>query len=118
MSSARKRSAIAKANQEADFQRQRAILAEHHAARMEAFALTVAAKADALQARIDDLMLEFCPDEMTEAQRANWARHQKPVSDDEQREVEAAVMGSNAEVSGAGTASAGLPGYTAGDKTE
>ena len=28
------------------------------------------------------------------------------------------IMRSNAEVSGAGTASAGLPGYTAGDNTE
>ena len=29
-----------------------------------------------------------------------------------------AMMGHNAKVSGAGTASAGLPGYTAGDNTE
>lgn len=76
MSSARKRSAIAKANAEANFQRQRAILAECHAARIEQFAKIVAAKADALQVRIDELMLEYCPDEMTEAQKENWARRQ------------------------------------------
>lgn len=68
MSSARKRSAIAKANQEADFQRQRAILAEHHANVMQGFADIVARKADALQARLDALMLEYCPEEMTKEQ--------------------------------------------------
>lgn len=68
MSSARKRSAIAKANQEADFQRQRALLAEHHANVMQGFADIVARKADALQARLDALMLEYCPEEMTKEQ--------------------------------------------------
>lgn len=81
MSSARKRSAIAKANREADFQRQRAILAEHHANVMQGFAEVAARKADALQARIDELMLEHCPEEMTEAQKENWARHQQPVKE-------------------------------------
>ena len=38
----------------------------------------MAAQVPALQARIDALMLEYCPDEMTEAQKANWAAHQKP----------------------------------------
>ena len=61
MSSARKRSAVAKANREADFQRQRAILAEHHASVMQGFAEVAARKADALQAQLDALMLEFCP---------------------------------------------------------
>lgn len=31
------------------------------------------------QARIDALMLEYCPDEMTPDQREEWARHQKPA---------------------------------------
>lgn len=31
-----------------------------------------------LEARIDALMLEYCPDEMTQAQMENWASHQKP----------------------------------------
>lgn len=33
----------------------------------------------ALQAQIDRLTLEFCPEDMTEAQKARWAAHQKPV---------------------------------------
>ena len=33
---------------------------------------------DALRARIDALMLEYCPDEMTADQTAEWARHQVP----------------------------------------
>lgn len=33
----------------------------------------------AKQARIDALMLEYCPDEMTPEQVAEWARHQQPA---------------------------------------
>lgn len=33
---------------------------------------------EALQAKIDRLMLEYCPEEMTEEQKANWAKHQVP----------------------------------------
>lgn len=33
------------------------------------------------QAKIDALMLEYCPDEMTDAQVNNWASHQKPVKE-------------------------------------
>jgi hypothetical protein len=33
----------------------------------------------ALQAKIDALMLEYCPDEMTFEQKEEWARHQRPV---------------------------------------
>lgn len=106
MSSARKRAAIQKANNEADHLRRRLVLAEYHAAKIEAFAFSVAAKADALQARIDELMLEYCPEEMTEAQKANWARHQRPVSDEEEAKVVAALMGSNVEVQGRGAAQA------------
>ena len=32
---------------------------------------------DRLQAKIDSLMLEHCPDEMTPEQLENWERHQK-----------------------------------------
>lgn len=35
-----------------------------------------------LQARIDELMLTYCPDEMTPEQLAEWARHQKPAPED------------------------------------
>lgn len=34
-----------------------------------------------LQARIDALMWEYCPDEMTPEQIAEWERHQKAVDD-------------------------------------
>jgi len=36
----------------------------------------------AAQAKIDALMLEYCPDEMTDAQREEWARHQVPVEEE------------------------------------
>lgn len=32
-----------------------------------------------LQSQIDSLMLEYCPDDMTEAQLENWAQHQRQV---------------------------------------
>ena len=35
----------------------------------------------AMQARIDELMLEYCPDEMSDAQFDEWARHQQPVDE-------------------------------------
>lgn len=34
---------------------------------------------DRLQAKIDSLMLEYCPNEMTTEQMQEWGRHQKPV---------------------------------------
>ena len=40
----------------------------------------------ALQAKIDSLMLEFCPDEMTEEQFKNWSKHQVPASPDKGEE--------------------------------
>lgn len=36
-------------------------------------------RCEALQAKVDALMLEYCPDEMTPEQTAEWARHQRPV---------------------------------------
>jgi hypothetical protein len=39
-----------------------------------------------LQARIDALMLEYCPDEMADEQRAEWARHQVPAIDAARKE--------------------------------
>jgi hypothetical protein len=41
-------------------------------------------KLAAKQAQIDELMLEYCPDEMTEEQIAEYKRHQVPISDEEQ----------------------------------
>lgn len=36
-------------------------------------------KIQSMQAKIDALMLEFCPDEMTAKQKDNWAKHQVPA---------------------------------------
>jgi len=36
-------------------------------------------KVEYLQARIDELMLEYCPDEMTKEQMDEWAKHQISV---------------------------------------
>lgn len=36
---------------------------------------------DSKQAKIDSLMLEYCPDKMTQEQKDNWANHQKPFGD-------------------------------------
>lgn len=36
---------------------------------------------DAKQAKIDELMMEYCPDEMTEDQLVEWAKHQRVVYD-------------------------------------
>ena len=33
---------------------------------------------NSLQAKIDALMLEYCPDEMTKVQMDNWECHQRP----------------------------------------
>ena len=47
---------------------------------------------EALQARIDELMLEHCPDEMTAEQKANWAEHQKPVDAELQAEIDESAV--------------------------
>lgn len=49
------------------------------------------ADAAAKQARIDALMLEYCPTEMTNAQLAEWAGHQKPVSVERAADIDAAI---------------------------
>lgn len=48
--------------------------------RWKARAATYKKKADAAQAKIDALMFEHCPQEMTQAQMDRWALHQKPVN--------------------------------------
>ena len=45
---------------------------------------------EANQARIDELMLEYCPDEMSEEQRRNWAKHQRAASPEERSALSAA----------------------------
>lgn len=57
--------------------------------RLEAKLADVGRTIEELQAKVDALMLEYCPDEMTVAQKENWAR-QKVVAD--RRNGLAAVM--------------------------
>lgn len=45
----------------------------------------------ALQARLDELMLEYCPDEMSAEQIDNYAKHQRPVSAEEEAAIDAAM---------------------------
>jgi len=40
------------------------------------------AKNAAKQARIDALMFEYCPEEMTEEQVNEWKKHQQPVKEE------------------------------------
>lgn len=35
---------------------------------------------DGQQAAIDEIMLEYCPDEMSKEQVEEWVKHQKPAS--------------------------------------
>ena len=48
----------------------------------EALYLAYRAKYEAVQAKLDELMLEYCPDEMTPEQIAEWARNQVPCGGD------------------------------------
>lgn len=45
----------------------------------------------AQQAKIDALMLEHCPDEMSAEQVAEWGRHQRPASDETQAAIARAL---------------------------
>lgn len=46
---------------------------------------------DAARARVDALMQEYCPGEMTPEQRAEWAAHQQPVTPNVQAAIDAAL---------------------------
>lgn len=60
-------------------------------ARLIAELAAMTADRKALQSLIDTLMLEHCPEEMTEAQKENWARHQRPVSEELQTAIDSAI---------------------------
>ena len=47
-------------------------------------------KLAAAQAKIDALMLEYCPNEMTPEQIKEWGKHQVPVSEELTKQVEVA----------------------------
>ena len=46
---------------------------------------------DALQAKVDALMLEYCPDEMTAEQLEVWGAHQRPASISEEEAIMRAI---------------------------
>ena len=62
---------------------------DNHAATLEQLA-AVRKDAARLQANVDSLMLEYCPDEMPPAQLLEWARHQRIVSDEQAVAIKAA----------------------------
>ena len=43
------------------------------------------------QAKIDALMLEYCPDEMTPEQLAEWGKRQRRASPEREAEIDAAL---------------------------
>ncbi len=47
--------------------------------------ITLLKKLDALQAEIDMLMLEYCPEDMTEDQKETWGKYQVPISEQEEQ---------------------------------
>jgi hypothetical protein len=49
--------------------------------RLERELAQVKADRDGLQAKVDALMLEYCPSEMNDNQLAEWASHQKVASE-------------------------------------
>jgi len=51
----------------------------------------ILAEREAAQAKIDALMLEYCPDEMTPEQLENWGKHQRRVSPERQAEIAKAL---------------------------
>ena len=52
------------------------------------FARTLEEECALLQARIDSLMLEYCPDEMTPEQRANWEANQRAATPEQARAID------------------------------
>jgi hypothetical protein len=50
------------------------------------------AKAESLQAKVDALMLEYCPEEMTPEQKANWAAHQVAATPEQEAAIDAALQ--------------------------
>lgn len=51
----------------------------------------IIARLEAAQAKIDAIMLEYCPDEMTPEQLENWGKCQRRVSPEREAEIERAL---------------------------
>ena len=58
---------------------------------LEAQIKELEAKIQSQQAKIDELMLEYCPEDMTQQQMDEWARHQRPVTKEEERRIDDAL---------------------------
>ncbi len=72
MSSSRKRSAVKKANENADYLNQRLMRAEHHASLMETFAKVAAVEHDKKQLEVYELKLKYCPEEMSDTEKLGY----------------------------------------------
>jgi len=56
--------------------------ADNNLLAMEQRAETYLLRNKKLEAKIDWLMFEYCPDEMSPEQIKNWGRHQRPADDE------------------------------------
>ena len=61
------------------------------------YELMLESQIEGMQAKIDMLMLEFCPDEMTEEQLANWEIHQKALSESASAVIDMAIKDATSE---------------------
>ena len=52
----------------------------------------------ALQARIDALMLEFCPEDMAEEQVKVWGENQRPCSKEMEKKIEDALRTNSIDI--------------------
>lgn len=81
MSSSRKRAAIAKANREVDYLKQKLMLTEHHLSVMSTMAKLTAIKHDEKQIQIYELKLKYCPDEITEQEHEFFKKSKQTVEE-------------------------------------
>lgn len=79
MSSARKRSAIKKANNEVEHLKQKIMLTEHHANVMESMAMMAALKYDEKHIELHELKMKYCPETLTEKDHELYERLKKQL---------------------------------------
>jgi hypothetical protein len=53
----------------------------NHIKELESAVLKLTMDVEFEQCRVDALMLEYCPDDMTEEQKENWTKHQRPYQE-------------------------------------
>lgn len=81
MSSSRKRSAIKKANEHADYLNQKLMRTEHQLSLMETFAKLAAIKHDEKQLEVYELRLKYCPETMTDKDHINYKAGKQKLED-------------------------------------